>query len=82
MFLVGGSILVHGFPWTHGLIDSIGEHYRGLIGTLMTSLSDMLLGLIAGTIVVLIVALLKKCVGSGREPDDLLADRDVAYVAG
>ncbi|WP_406706128.1 DUF808 domain-containing protein [Sodalis sp.] len=67
MFLVGGSILAHGFPWTHGLIDSIGEHYRGLIGTLVISLSDMLLGLIAGTIVVLAVALIKKCIGRGQQ---------------
>lgn len=66
MFLVGGSILAHGFPWTHGLIDSIGEHYRGVTGTLMISLSDMLLGLIAGTIVVLIVAALKKLFGRGQ----------------
>ncbi|CAK8742534.1 hypothetical protein SODG_005805 [Sodalis praecaptivus] len=84
MFLVGGSILAHGFPWTHGLIDSIGEHYRGLIGTLVISLSDMLLGLITGTIVVLVVALIKNAsvAGSGRGPDDPLADRDVAYDAG
>lgn len=66
MFLVGGSILAHGFPCTHGLIDSIGEHYRGVTGTLMISLSDMLLGLIAGTIVVLLVAALKKLVGRGQ----------------
>ncbi|NDL63657.1 DUF808 domain-containing protein [Acerihabitans arboris] len=63
MFLVGGSILAHGLPWTHSLLDRITEGHRGLIGTLLTSAADMLLGLVAGGIIVAVVALGMKIAG-------------------
>lgn len=57
MFLVGGAILAHGLPWTHSLLDGISAGHQGLIGTLMTSATDMLLGLVAGGIIVAVVTL-------------------------
>ncbi|HEY0209382.1 DUF808 domain-containing protein [Acerihabitans sp.] len=67
MFLVGGSILAHGLPWTHSLLDGISAGHQGLIGTLMTSVTDMLLGLAAGGIIVAVVTLGMRMVRP-REP--------------
>lgn len=63
MFLVGGSILAHGLPWTHSLIDRINAGHGGFAGTLLTSATDMLLGLAAGAIIVAVVTLGMKIVG-------------------
>ena len=54
MFLVGGGIITHGIPWLHHAI----EHAAGLGGVLapvIPSLLDGLCGLIAGTLVLLLV---------------------------
>ncbi len=66
MFLVGGSILAHGLPWTHSLLDSITAGHQGIVGTLMTSATDMLLGLAAGAILVAMVSLGMKMAGKGH----------------
>ncbi|WP_413736977.1 DUF808 domain-containing protein [Sodalis sp. RH21] len=66
MFLVGGSILAHGLPWTHGLLDSITAGHQGIVGTLMTSATDMLLGLAAGAILAAVVGLGMKMAGKGH----------------
>lgn len=63
MFLVGGGILAHGLPWTHGLLDRISTDHRGIAGTLMTSATDMLLGLAAGAIIVVVIKLIMKMLG-------------------
>ncbi|WP_413727648.1 DUF808 domain-containing protein [Sodalis sp. RH19] len=66
MFLVGGSILAHGLPWTHGLIDRMQEGHGGFVGTLMTSATDMLLGLVAGGIIVALVTAGMKIAGKSH----------------
>ena len=61
MFLVGGSILVHGVPPIEHLIVGAGDAVgRGLSGTVVRSLLDTLVGVLAGAIVVGIVALKPK----------------------
>ena len=61
MFLVGGSILVHGVPPIEHLIVGAGDAVgRGLAGTVVRSLLDALVGVLAGAIVVGIVALKPK----------------------
>lgn len=69
MFLVGGSILGHGLPWTHSVIDQMNQDYPGFTGTLFTSLTDMLLGLVAGSIIVALVTLGQKLFGKGHTAD-------------
>ncbi len=61
MFLVGGSILVHGVPPVEHLIVAAGDAVgRGLAGTVVRSLLDAFVGVLAGAIVVGIVALKPK----------------------
>ncbi len=70
MFLVGGGILLHGLPWPHHWSEYISEtiHQLPAVGTFFSSLSTILLnlvtGLIAGSIVMLIVSIGKKLVHS------------------
>lgn len=52
MFLVGGGILAHGFPWLHHLAESLGVWLQqGL---------NVVVGLIAGALVLLLVTLVQK----------------------
>ena len=61
MFLVGGSILAHGVPAVEHLIVSAGDAVgRGLAGTVVRTLLDGLVGVLAGAIAVGIVALKPK----------------------
>lgn len=55
MFLVGGGILAHGLPFMHGLEHSIEHHYGGVIAVLGGSLINMVLGIVAGAIVLVSV---------------------------
>ncbi|WP_407924203.1 DUF808 domain-containing protein [Biostraticola tofi] len=66
MFLVGGSILAHGFPWTHSLLDSLAAGHSGWVASILTALTDMALGLVAGIIIVAVVTLVKKMLGKGH----------------
>jgi predicted DNA repair protein MutK len=50
MFLVGGSILVHGIPALHHWVEAIAGHTPGLGGVLVGLLVDGAVGIVAGGI--------------------------------
>lgn len=58
MFLVGGGILVHGWPWLHGLIHGVAHEAEGIpaVGAILAGLTPTLLngllGLLAGGLLV------------------------------
>ncbi len=66
MFLVGGGILAHGFPWLHHGMESLAAPFppsgsmAGLLNMLTTALANMGVGVIAGGIVVAVVLAVKK----------------------
>jgi predicted DNA repair protein MutK len=61
MFLVGGGILTHGLPFAHDLIHHLVEAAAstpaigGLLAVLLPSLFDMLVGLVAGSLILVVV---------------------------
>ena len=63
MFLVGGGILAHGLPFFHGLEHSIEHYYGGVAAILGGSFMNMVLGIIAGAIVLLVVSGMNKLFG-------------------
>ncbi|MBS0968209.1 DUF808 domain-containing protein [Chimaeribacter arupi] len=63
MFLVGGSILTHGLPFMHSLVDVLNHGSTGFVSTLITGAVDLVVGLIAGAIVLGAVVLGKKVFG-------------------
>ena len=66
MFLVGGGIITHGIPWLHHAIEHAAEslqhmgHIGAIVAPLTPSLINGLCGLIAGTLVLLVVSGLQK----------------------
>lgn len=66
MFLVGGGILTHGIPFLHHAIEGLAEMPEDIpgIGVIVQPLTPMLLnlafGILAGAIVLGVVALIKK----------------------
>ena len=66
MFLVGGSILVHGIPPVYGLLHHLEEMARGLAAIgglaagLVTVLYNALVGILAGGLVVGVVSLIRR----------------------
>lgn len=69
MFLVGGSIITHGIPWLHHTIEQIAEaaEHAGAAAALFAGFIPALLngicGLVAGTVVLLLVLGTKKLMG-------------------
>lgn len=63
MFLVGGSILSHGIPVVHHWVEALAERVGGFGGTVTTMLLDMVVGLIAGTIVLVAWTLVQRVRG-------------------
>lgn len=63
MFLVGGSIISHGLPFTHSLMETLTNGHQGWVNTLITGASDLLIGLVAGAIVLALVTLGLKLFG-------------------
>lgn len=57
MFLVGGGIISHGIPFIHHWIEEVGNHFAS-INFLWTLLAEGFLGLISGTIVLIIFDLI------------------------
>lgn len=55
MFLVGGGILVHGVPPLHHAIEQLVQPLGGLAQTLLPTLIDGLLGVLAGALVLAVV---------------------------
>lgn len=66
MFLVGGGIVTHGIPWLHHAIEAWAHAagklagVGGILEALLPTLINGICGLIAGTIVLLIVAAVRK----------------------
>jgi len=59
MFLVGGGILTHGLPWLHHFIGGLLHGSDGAGAKLGTLALDLLAGLMAGALVVLLVKLIQ-----------------------
>jgi len=63
MFMVGGSILTHGFAFVHHGIEDISHAAGGFMQVILPTLLDAGFGVIAGGIVWAVVTLLKKLFG-------------------
>lgn len=68
MFLVGGSILLHGIPDAHHLVESAVQSAQsvstigGVLGWLTPIVADVVAGIVAGAIVMGVVAVMTKMV--------------------
>jgi len=60
MFLVGGSIISHGLPFMHSLIDVLNQGHQGFVSTLITGAADLVVGLIVGAAVLAVVMIGQK----------------------
>ena len=58
MFLVGGGILTHNVPALHHAIEAISP--QGVLGTVVGMLADLVVGVIAGAVVLCVVNLIGK----------------------
>ncbi len=65
MFLVGGSILVHGIPAVHHVIEPF---IHGSMGWLIQMLFDAAVGIVAGAVIVTALALVAKLRGKTSKP--------------
>lgn len=63
MFLVGGSIISHGLPFMHSLIEPLTHGHESWINTLITGATDLVVGLIVGATVLALVMLGQKMFG-------------------
>jgi len=72
MFLVGGGILFHGMPGAHTLVHHWSESAAnlsvigGLVAALLPTLSQVLVGVVAGSIVLAGVLLIKRLRGGAQ----------------
>ena len=60
MFLVGGGIIVHGVPPLHHMIESLTGNFGALMASVMPTIADGLVGIIAGAAVLAGVILAKR----------------------
>jgi uncharacterized protein len=60
MFMVGGSILAHGIAPLHHFIEHTGQSLPSVLGVLVTSLMDLVVGVIAGALVLGVVTLAQR----------------------
>ena len=67
MFLVGGSILVHGLPGMEGFIRALAETAGKTVGMLLKTLADGVVGVVAGGIVLALITGYRKVRGA-RQP--------------
>ncbi|MBX3622682.1 MAG: DUF808 domain-containing protein [Rhizobacter sp.] len=63
MFLVGGGILTHGVPALHHAIESATHGLGGVAAAVLPTVLDMLIGLAAGAVVLVVVTLAQKLWG-------------------
>jgi predicted DNA repair protein MutK len=63
MFLVGGGILVHGVPPLHHAIQSWADGLGSLAASVVPTLADAVLGIVAGAIVLASVTLIQRLRG-------------------
>jgi uncharacterized protein len=66
MFMVGGSILTHGIPAVHHLIEDFA-HRAGALAPLVSVLGDALFGILAGAVVLLGVTVAGRVARSFRK---------------
>jgi predicted DNA repair protein MutK len=72
MFLVGGGILLHGIPTAHALVHHLSESGESpslverLLALLLPACIQLLVGVVAGTLVLAAVMLAKRLRGGGR----------------
>ncbi len=64
MFLVGGGILMHGMPGGHAITHAV-EAAAGPLAVVVTSLADMLLGVVAGALALAAMKLVDRVRGKG-----------------
>jgi uncharacterized protein len=70
MFLVGGGILTHGWPWLHHALENLAKQAAQVpqvgaaLGWLTPHLGDAVSGLVAGGLVWLVVSAVKRVRGS------------------
>ena len=70
MFLVGGGIIVHGIPPIHHAVEDLSEWaagFGGVAGWLAPQLSNVVVGLVAGALVLAVVTLIGKL--RARKPE-------------
>ncbi|MEZ4365042.1 MAG: DUF808 domain-containing protein [Kofleriaceae bacterium] len=58
MFLVGGGIIVHGWPWLHHLIEAEVGSRGGIVGTVGPTVAEGLAGVATGIAAVIVVTAL------------------------
>lgn len=63
MFLVGGSIISHGLPFMHSLIEPLTHGQESWVNTLITGATDLVVGLIVGAAVLALVMTGQKVFG-------------------
>jgi hypothetical protein len=64
MFLVGGSILLHGLPFLHHAVQAMTAGMAGFAATLVSVIADGVTGVIAGGLVVGALALVQRLRGA------------------
>ncbi|XXY46764.1 DUF808 domain-containing protein [Sorangium sp. So ce269] len=63
MFLVGGGILTHGVPWLHHHIEDMTHGAGPVLGAVVPSLADAVVGVVAGAVVLGVVTAVKRALG-------------------
>ncbi|XXT21928.1 DUF808 domain-containing protein [Sorangium sp. So ce429] len=63
MFLVGGGILTHGVPWLHHHIEGMTHGAGPVLGAVVPSLADAVVGVVAGAVVLGVVTAVKRALG-------------------
>jgi predicted DNA repair protein MutK len=72
MFLVGGGILSHGIPGMHGIVHHWGESVArvpgigGALSAVLPTLVDLLTGVVAGSVILAVVMLVKRLRGGAK----------------
>jgi uncharacterized protein len=70
MFLVGGGILTHGWPWLHHALENLAKQaaqlpqFGAALGWLTPHLGDALSGLLAGAATWLLMSAVKRIRGT------------------
>jgi uncharacterized protein len=60
MFLVGGSIISHGIPALHHAVESMTASIGGILGTVVSTLADGVVGIAVGAAVLVLVTLAQR----------------------
>jgi predicted DNA repair protein MutK len=60
MFMVGGSILTHGMPFVHHAVEAAAASAGPVLGAMTSHLADIVVGVLAGGIVLVGVTLVGK----------------------